>query len=63
MDLLYILLIIIGIIILFILIFGLPRNKSSRKPNIEGIDSPEVAKAFEKMTNFLPFKILHKKIL
>ena len=63
MSLLYILLIIIGIIIFFILIFGLPRNKSSRKPNIEGIDSPEVAKAFEKMTNFLPFKILHKKIL
>ena len=63
MSLLYILLIIIGIIIFFILIFGLPRNKSSRKPIIEGIDSPEVAKAFEKMTNFLPFKILHKKIL
>jgi len=63
MSLLYILLIIIGIIIFFILIFGLPRNKSSRRPNIEGIDSPEVAKAFEKMTNFLPFKILRKKVL
>lgn len=63
MSLLYILLIIIGIIIFLILIFGLPRNKSSRRPNIEGIDSPEVAKAFEKMTNFLPFKILRKKIL
>lgn len=47
----YIVLIIIGIIVFIILLFGLPRKKSSRTPNIEGIESPEVAKAFEKITN------------
>lgn len=59
----YIVLIIIGIIVFIILLFGLPRKKSSRTPNIEGIESPEVAKAFEKITNFLPFKILRKKVI
>ena len=59
----YTVLIIIGIIILFILIFGLPRKNSMRKPNVEGIENPEVAKAFAKMTNILPFKILRKKVI
>jgi ubiquinone/menaquinone biosynthesis C-methylase UbiE len=63
MNLTYIVLIIIGVIILLILIFGLPRNRSTRKPNIEGIDSPEVARAFEKVTNFLPFKIIHNSVI
>jgi ubiquinone/menaquinone biosynthesis C-methylase UbiE len=63
MSLFYIPLIIIGIFIIFILIFGLPRNRSPRKPSIEGIDSPEVARAFEKVTNLLPFKILHKRVI
>jgi len=49
--------------VFIILLFGLPRKKSSRAPNIEGIESPEVAKAFEKITNFLPFKILRKKVI
>jgi len=56
-------LIILGIIFVLILIFGLPRKKSIRRPNIEGLDNPDVAKAFEKMTNILPFKILRKKVL
>ncbi len=55
--------IIIGIISILILIFGLPRKKSTRQPNIEGLDNPEVAKAFEKMTNFLPFKLLRRKVI
>lgn len=55
--------VIIGIISILILIFGLPRKKSNRQPNIEGLDNPEVAKAFEKMTNFLPFKLLHRKVI
>ncbi|MFX0025872.1 MAG: class I SAM-dependent methyltransferase [Candidatus Hermodarchaeota archaeon] len=54
---------VIVIIFILILIFGLPRKKCERKPNIEGIYSPEVAKAFEKMTNFLPFKILRRRII
>lgn len=55
---------IIGIVVILIIIFGFPRKKKSpRKPNIEGLDSPEVAKAFEKMTNFLPFRLLRKKVL
>lgn len=54
---------IIGILIILILIFSLPRKKNLRKPSFEGFDSPEVAAAFEKMTNFLPFKILRRRIL
>ena len=30
---------------------------------MEGIDSPEVAAAFEKVTNLLPFKLLYRKVL
>jgi ubiquinone/menaquinone biosynthesis C-methylase UbiE len=63
MNFIQILLISIGILIALILIFGLPRKKSVRKPSIEGIDDPAVAVAFEKMTNLLPFKLLRRKIL
>ena len=63
MNFVYIPFIIIGISIILILIFGLPRKKNVRKPSIEGLDSQAVAAAFEKMTNFLPFKILRKRIL
>lgn len=55
---------IIGIVVILIIIFGFPRKKKSpRKPNIEGLDNPEVAKAFEKMTDILPFRLLRKKVL
>jgi len=55
---------IIGIVIILIIIFGFPRKKKSpRKPNIEGLDNPEVAKAFEKMTKILPFRLLRNKVL
>ena len=55
---------IIGIVVILVIIFGFPRKKKSpRKPNIEGLDSPEVAKAFEKMTNILPFRLLRKKVI
>lgn len=50
-------------IILIILIISLPRKKNERVTSIEGIDDPEVAKAFEKMTNFFPFKILRRRII
>ncbi len=55
---------IIGIVVILVIIFGFPRKKKSpRKPNIEGLDNPEVAKAFEKMTNILPFRLLRKKVI
>ena len=54
---------IIGIGFILILIFGLPRKKSTRKPSMEGIDSPDVAKAFERMSNLRPFKLLRKKVI
>jgi len=63
LNFIQIIFIIIGIIIALILIFGLPRKKNLRKPSIEGLYSPEVAAAFEKMTNFLPFKLLRRKVL
>jgi ubiquinone/menaquinone biosynthesis C-methylase UbiE len=56
-------LMILGCIVLFILIFSLPRKKNKRIVSIEGIDDPEVAKAFKKMTNFFPFKILRRRII
>ena len=56
-------LIILGIIFVLIFIFGLPCKKSIRRPNIKGFDNPDVVKAFEKMTNFQPLKILRKKVL
>ena len=56
-------LIILGCIILIILIFSLPRKKNERIVSIEALDDPEVAKAFEKMTKFFPFKILRRRII
>ncbi|TET56349.1 MAG: class I SAM-dependent methyltransferase [Promethearchaeota archaeon] len=46
-----------------ILIYSLPRKKNLREPSMEGLDNPEVAAAFEKVTNLLPFKLLHRKVL
>jgi len=59
----YFLISIIGISFVVLFIFGFPRKKSKRKHNLEGLDAPEVAKAFEKMTGFLPFKLLRRKIV
>ena len=56
-------LVVFSSIIILILIFGLPRKKSKRKASIEGIYNPDVVKAFEKMTNLLPFKLLRRKII
>jgi len=63
MSLWYPILIILSVIILFLLIFALPRKKSTRSPSIEGINNPEVAKAYDRMSNILPFRILRKKII
>ncbi|MFW9771923.1 MAG: class I SAM-dependent methyltransferase [Candidatus Thorarchaeota archaeon] len=59
----FIFLVVFGVIIILILIFGLPRKNNKRKPSIEGIDDPDVAKAFERMSNILPFKLLRRKIV
>ncbi|MFX1354559.1 MAG: class I SAM-dependent methyltransferase [Promethearchaeota archaeon] len=58
----FVFLLIFGIIVILILIFGLPRKRNERKISIEGLDS-SVANAFEKMTNLLPFKLLRKRII
>ena len=54
---------ILGIIVILIIIFGFPRKKSERITSLEGIDDPAVAEAFEHVTNFLPFKMLRRKIV
>jgi ubiquinone/menaquinone biosynthesis C-methylase UbiE len=55
---------ILGIIIVTIFVFGYPRKKNTtRTPNMEGLDDPHVAKAFERITNFLPFKLLRRKVI
>ena len=53
----------IGIILIIILILGLPRKKSERVPSIEGINNKEVAEGFEKVAEWLPFKLLRKNII
>ncbi|MFX1417942.1 MAG: class I SAM-dependent methyltransferase [Promethearchaeota archaeon] len=63
MNSLYIIFLLIGILLIIFLVYSLPRKKNIRKPSIEGIDSPEVAAAFEKMTNILPFRLLRRKVL
>ncbi len=63
MSLWYLILIILSVIILFLIMCGLPRKKNGRSPTIEGLDSPEVAKAFDKMSDILPFRILRKRII
>jgi ubiquinone/menaquinone biosynthesis C-methylase UbiE len=57
---------IIGILLIFlalILIFGLPRKQYERIYELEGIYDPDVAEAFEKMNDFIPFKILRSKVI
>lgn len=54
---------IIAIIAIIIIILGYPRKRNSRVPNFEGLDDPEVAKAFERITNFAPFRLLRRKII
>lgn len=63
MTLWFFLISIFGIIFVLLLIFGLPRKKSKRKHNLEGLNTPEVAEAFERMTRFLPFKLLRRKVV
>ncbi|MFX1325923.1 MAG: class I SAM-dependent methyltransferase [Promethearchaeota archaeon] len=48
---------------LIFLILALPHKKCERVPSIEAIDDPDIAKAFEKMTNTPPFKLLRKKVV
>ncbi|MDD1778455.1 MAG: methyltransferase domain-containing protein [Candidatus Helarchaeota archaeon] len=55
---------ILGFIILLIFIFGFPRKKNTiRAPNFEGLDDPQVAKAFERMSNLPPFELLRRKVI
>jgi ubiquinone/menaquinone biosynthesis C-methylase UbiE len=54
---------ILGVITLLIFILGFPRKKSERFPSLEGLDDPDVAKSFEKMANFFPFKILRRRVV
>lgn len=59
----YVIFTIIGILIFLIIIFGFPRKKMERIPSMEAIDEKSVIKAFEHMTNFLPFKMLRRKVI
>ena len=55
--------IILGVLIIIYLIQATPRKKNERIPSIEGIDDPEVAKSYERMTRTPPFKLLRKKVI
>ncbi len=54
---------ILGGILLIAIIFGAPRKRCERVASLEGIDDAAVAKAFEWVTNFLPFKVLRKIVI
>ena len=63
MNFWFIFLVILGIFMAIFLILALPRKTSERIPSIEAIDAPDVVKAFERMTNTPPFKLLRKKFI
>jgi len=63
MNFSFIFLVILGVFIAIFLILALPRKKSERIPSIEAIDAPDVVKAFERITNTPPFKLLRKKFI
>ncbi|MHA1670419.1 MAG: class I SAM-dependent methyltransferase [Promethearchaeota archaeon] len=57
--------IIIGILLFLatVLIFGLSRKRCEREYELEGINDPEVAAAFEKMNKLFPFKIIRSRVV
>lgn len=61
--LMWIFLIIFLIIIGTCLIFGIPRSKSKRTYELEGIYDPIVAETFEKMNRLFPFKIIRFRVI
>ncbi|MFW9785678.1 MAG: class I SAM-dependent methyltransferase [Candidatus Heimdallarchaeota archaeon] len=63
MDFWVIFLPILGIFVIIVLILALPRMICERVPSIEAIDDPDVAKAFERMANTPPFKLLRRKVI
>ncbi|MFX1303632.1 MAG: class I SAM-dependent methyltransferase [Promethearchaeota archaeon] len=63
MDFWLIFFVILGTFTIIFLILALPRKKSERVPSIESLDAPDVAKAFERMANILPFKLLRRKVI
>ncbi|MHA1301727.1 MAG: class I SAM-dependent methyltransferase [Candidatus Helarchaeota archaeon] len=54
---------IVGIVLLIFIIVSFPRKKSERVPSIEGIDEKAVAEGFEKVTNWLPFRLLRRMVI
>ncbi|NHI94733.1 MAG: methyltransferase domain-containing protein [Candidatus Lokiarchaeota archaeon] len=55
--------IVVVVIFILIMIFGYPRKECSRIPNNEDLFDEDVAKSFQRMTNFLPFRILHGSVI
>ncbi len=63
MNFWFIFFLILGVFIIVFLILALPRKESERVPSIEAIDDPDVVKAFERMANTPPFKLLRRKVI
>jgi ubiquinone/menaquinone biosynthesis C-methylase UbiE len=56
-------LLILTLLILVILVFGTPRAKIPRQPGFEGIDDPEAARAFDRVSRLPQFKLLRRMVL
>jgi ubiquinone/menaquinone biosynthesis C-methylase UbiE len=56
-------LLIIFVLIMAILAFGSPRAKIPRQPSLEGIDDPEAARAFDRISRFPQFRLLRRMVL
>jgi len=54
---------IIFLLIIAILVFGAPRVKIPRQPGLEGIDDPEAARAFDRISRFPQFRLLRRMLL
>jgi len=63
MDFWLIFFLLFGVFIIIFLILALPRKDCERISSIEAIDDPDVAKAFGRMANTPPFKLLRKKVI
>ena len=56
-------LLIISLLTLAILLFGAPRAYIPRQPSLEGIDDPEAAQAFNRISRFPQFRLLRRMAL
>jgi ubiquinone/menaquinone biosynthesis C-methylase UbiE len=63
MEPIYWILLIFILLVLAILAFGAPRANVPRRPSLEGLDDPEVARAFDFVSRLPQFRLLRRMVL